>query len=73
MRFEVLLTAGAQDYLDEIVEFIAAHDSAGNAALPARIDFGGARTRQGLLAGAMCIVIDTQTDRTSSRYLTIEK
>ena len=32
MRFEVLLTAGALDDLAEIVEFIAAHDSAENAA-----------------------------------------
>lgn len=32
MRFEVLLTAGALDDLSEIVEFIAAHDSAENAA-----------------------------------------
>lgn len=31
MRFEVLLTAGAQGDLEEIVEYIAAYDSAANA------------------------------------------
>ena len=31
MRFEVLLTAAAREDLDEIVEYVAAHDSAGKA------------------------------------------